>query len=38
MTHSMKTKEGEKAFYCAGCKIIYQMFNENKLLPEFDQD
>jgi len=34
----MKTKEGEKAFCCVGCKIIYQMFNENKLLPEFDQD
>jgi len=35
---TLKTKEGDKAFCCEGCKGIYQLFNEDKLLPEFDQD
>jgi len=31
---SLATKEGNKDFCCEGCKGIYQMLNEEKLLPE----
>lgn len=31
---SLKTKEGEKAFCCEGCKGIFQLLNDDKLLPE----
>jgi hypothetical protein len=34
----LKTKEGEKDFCCEGCKGIYQLLNEDQLLPESDQD
>ena len=30
----LKTKEGDKAFCCEGCKGIYQLLNEDQLLPE----
>ena len=35
---TLKTKEGDKAFCCEGCKGIYQLLNEDQILPEFDQD
>jgi hypothetical protein len=35
---SLKTKEGDKAFCCEGCKGIYQLLNEDQLLPDSDQD
>ncbi len=31
---SLLTKDGEKNFCCEGCEGIYQMLNEDKLLPE----
>ena len=34
----LKTKEGDKAFCCEGCKGIYQLLNEDQLLPDSDQD
>jgi hypothetical protein len=34
----LKTKDGEKAFCCEGCKGIYQLLNEDQDLPESDQD
>ena len=35
---TLKTKEGDKLFCCEGCKGIFQLLNENELLPEADQD
>jgi hypothetical protein len=35
---TLKTKEGEKVFCCEGCKGIYQLLNEDQILPESDQD
>jgi hypothetical protein len=35
---TLKTKEGDKAFCCEGCKGIYQLLNEDEILPESDQD
>jgi len=35
---TLKTKEGDKAFCCEGCKGIYQLLNEDQLLPESDQN
>jgi hypothetical protein len=35
---TLKTKEGEKVFCCEGCKGIYQLLNEDQLLPKSDQD
>jgi hypothetical protein len=35
---TLKTREGDKAFCCEGCKGIYQLLNDDKLLPEADQD
>ncbi len=35
---TLKTKEGDKAFCCEGCKGIYQLLNEDQILPESDQD
>ena len=35
---ALKTKEGDKDFCCEGCKGIYQLLNEDQLLPESDQD
>jgi len=34
----LKTKEGDKAFCCEGCKGIYQLLNEDLILPESEQD
>jgi hypothetical protein len=34
---TLKTKEGDKVFCCEGCKGIYQLLNEDQLLPESDQ-
>jgi hypothetical protein len=31
---TLKTKEGEKEFCCEGCKGIYQLLNDDKLLPK----
>ena len=31
---TLKTKDGDKAFCCEGCKGIYQLLNEDQLLPE----
>ena len=31
---TLKTKGGDKAFCCEGCKGIYQLLNEDQLLPE----
>ncbi|BCG62516.1 MAG: hypothetical protein methR_P0159 [Methyloprofundus sp.] len=31
---SLLTKEGKKEFCCEGCQGIYQMLNEDELLPE----
>jgi hypothetical protein len=33
-----KTKDGIKVFCCEGCKGIYQLLNEDDILPEPDQD
>lgn len=30
----LKTKEGDKSFCCEGCKGIYQMLHEDKILAE----
>ena len=38
MWFTLKTKEGDKMFCCEGCKGIYQLFNEDLLLPESDRD
>ncbi|MCF7966858.1 heavy metal translocating P-type ATPase metal-binding domain-containing protein [Methylobacter sp. Wu8] len=35
---TLKTKEGDKAFCCEGCKGIYQLLNEDQILPDPDQD
>lgn len=35
---TLVTKEGDKAFCCEGCKGIYQLLNEDQLLPESDKD
>ena len=35
---TLKTKEGVKAFCCEGCKGIYQLLNEDQILPESEQD
>ena len=34
----LKTKEGDKSFCCEGCKGIYQLLNEDQILPESGQD
>ena len=31
---TLLTKEGKKEFCCEGCQGIYQMLNEDNLLPE----
>jgi hypothetical protein len=35
---TLKTKEGDKAFCCEGCKGIYQLLNEDQILAESGQD
>lgn len=35
---TLKTKEGDKTFCCEGCKGIYQLLNEDQILPESDQN
>jgi hypothetical protein len=35
---TLKTKEGDKAFCCEGCKGIYQLLNEDQLLPDSNED
>ena len=35
---TLKTKEGDKAFCCEGCKGIYQLLNEDLILSESEQD
>ena len=35
---ALNTTEGDKAFCCEGCKGIYQLLNEDQILPESDQD
>ena len=35
---TLKTKDGDKAFCCEGCKGIYQLLNEDQFLPESDRD
>jgi hypothetical protein len=35
---TLKTNEGDKNFCCEGCKGIYQLLNEDQLLPESEQD
>jgi len=35
---TLETQDGDKAFCCEGCKGIYQLLNEDQLLPESDQD
>jgi hypothetical protein len=35
---TLKTMEGNKVFCCEGCKGIYQMLNEDQILPEPDQN
>ena len=35
---TLKTNEGDKAFCCEGCKGIYQLLNEDLILPESGQD
>ncbi|RIZ69690.1 MAG: metal-binding protein [Methylococcales bacterium] len=36
---TLKTKEGLKSFCCEGCKSIFQLLNEDQLIPEAsDQD
>ncbi|MDD5412896.1 MAG: heavy metal translocating P-type ATPase metal-binding domain-containing protein [Methylobacter sp.] len=37
-TYTWKTKEGIKVFCCEGCKGIYQLLNEDDILPEPDQN
>ena len=34
----LKTKEGDKIFCCEGCKGIYQLLNQDLILPDSDQD
>jgi Putative metal-binding domain of cation transport ATPase len=34
---TLTTKEGDKAFCCEGCKGIYKLLNQDKLLPESDR-
>jgi Putative metal-binding domain of cation transport ATPase len=31
---TLKTKEGLKSFCCEGCKSIFQLLNEDQLIPE----
>ncbi len=31
---TLKTKEGIKSFCCEGCKGIFQLLNEDQLIPE----
>ena len=33
---SLKTAQDEKIFCCEGCKSIYKLLNEDKLLPDSD--
>ncbi|MCX7094259.1 MAG: heavy metal translocating P-type ATPase metal-binding domain-containing protein [Methylobacter sp.] len=35
---TLNTKEGDKGFCCEGCKGIYQLLNEDQILPEPEQD
>jgi hypothetical protein len=35
---TLKTKEGDKAFCCEGCKGIYELLNEDQILPEQHQN
>lgn len=34
---TLKTKEGDKAFCCEGCKGIYNLLNEDLILSESEQ-
>lgn len=34
---TLKTKDGEKAFCCEGCKGIYQMLHEDQIVPESEE-
>jgi hypothetical protein len=34
---TLPTKEGKKCFCCEGCKGIYQLLNEDQILPESKQ-
>lgn len=34
---TLKTKEGEKKFCCEGCKGIYQLLHEDKIVSEPDK-
>lgn len=35
---TLKTNAGDKVFCCEGCKGIYQLLNEDLILPESDED
>jgi len=35
---TLKTKDGDKAFCCEGCKGIYHLLNDDLIPPESDQD
>jgi hypothetical protein len=34
----LKSREGDKFFCCEGCKAIFQLLNDELILPESDQD
>jgi hypothetical protein len=34
---TLKTKDGDKAFCCEGCKGIYHLLNEDSIMPELGQ-
>lgn len=34
----LKTQAGEKHFCCEGCLVMYEMLNEENLLPKPDTD
>ncbi|MFZ2169837.1 MAG: heavy metal translocating P-type ATPase metal-binding domain-containing protein [Methylococcaceae bacterium] len=34
---TLRTKEGDKAFCCEGCKGIYQLLNDDLIQPESEQ-
>jgi len=35
---SLNTKEGKKNFCCGGCLSIYQLLNQDKLLPTTNEN
>jgi len=35
---TLKTKAAHKSFCCEGCKSIFQLLNEDQLLPQASED